>query len=326
MPRPIKANKKVVQSYTLTTSRYKFTAYEKRILYRIVEFAQDEIKGIMIRDNLHKIDHNLWGRELTMPVADILKNEKDENYTKAKAAFSSLQKKTVVYEDDKVWESTQIILGVKLAKNNGMVKFEVHNNIWNAMLDFTKGYRKYELMTAMQFDSVYSMRMYELLSGQKRPLDLSFEQLREMFCVKDKYSKANDFKRWILDVAKKELDENSPYSFNYIDIKEGRKVVGFRFFPTFHPERQDPELFEIEKRSKLTASAQISQIAYDYFRYSFEFSIAEISKNKATFIEGEKVIPDFVGFLASLVGPSRKAKNRVGYVVNAIKKQVAENR
>ncbi|PMC05413.1 replication initiation protein, partial [Hoylesella timonensis] len=123
MARTIKGNKNVVQSYTLTTSRYKFTAYEKRILYRIVEFAQDEIKGIMIRDNLHKIDHSLFGRELTMPVTDILKNERDENYTKAKAAFSSLQKKTVVYEDEKVWESTQIILGVKLEKNNGMVKF-----------------------------------------------------------------------------------------------------------------------------------------------------------------------------------------------------------
>ncbi|WP_425596803.1 hypothetical protein [Segatella buccae] len=31
------------------------------------------------------------------------------------------------------------------------------------------------------------------------------EQLREMFCVKDKYSKANDFKRRVLDVAKKNL-------------------------------------------------------------------------------------------------------------------------
>ena len=37
-----------------------------------------------------------------------------------------------------------------------------------------RGYRKYELVTAMQFKSVYSMRMYELMSGQKRPLEFTF--------------------------------------------------------------------------------------------------------------------------------------------------------
>ena len=64
--------------------------------------------------------------------------------------------------------------------------------------------------------------------------------------------------------------------------------------------------------------------AYDYFRYSFEFNAAEISKNKKTIIEGEQKILDFIGFLSSLVGPSRTAKNRIGYVINAIKKKTAE--
>ena len=48
------------------------------------------------------------------------------------------------------------------------------------------------------------------------------------------------------------------------------------------------------------------------------------SKNKKTIIEGEKNIPDFIGFLSSLVGPSRMAKNRIGYVINAIKKKTME--
>ena len=206
-----------------------------------------------------------------------------------------------------------------------MVTFSVFNEIWDGMLNFSKGYRKYELVTAMQFNSVYSMRFYELLSGQKRPLEFTFEQLREMLCVNDKYKLVGDFKRWVLDVAKKELDGSSPYSFNYIEVKEGRKVVGFKLFPTFHPDNQDPNLLQIEMRSKLSASTQVSREAYDYFRYSFEFKAAEISKNKKAIIEGEKKIPDFIGFLSSLVGPSRTANNRIGYVINAIKKKTAES-
>ena len=324
MARTIKDNKNIIQSYTLTTSRYKFTAYEKRILYRIVEYAQDEIKGIMIRDNLHKIEHSLFGREITMPVADILKDEQDENYTIAKKAFSSLSDKFIIIDNDDIWQKTHIISNPKIKKKTGMVTFSVFNEIWDGMLNFSKGYRKYELVTAMQFNSVYSMRFYELLSGQKRPLEFTFEQLREMLCVNDKYKLVGDFKRWVLDVAKKELDESSPYSFNYIEIKEGRKVVGFKFFPTFHPDKQDPNLFQVEMRSKLSASAQISREAYDYFRYSFEFKAEEISKNKKTIIDGEQKIPDFIGFLSSLVGPSRIAKNRIGYVINAIKKKIKE--
>lgn len=83
--------------------------------------------------------------------------------------------------------------------------------------------------------------------------------------------------------------------------------------------------FATEMRSKVSASAQISREAYDYFRYSFEFKTAEISKNKKTIIEGEKKISDFIGFLSSLVGPSRTATNRIGYVINAIKKKTAES-
>lgn len=324
MGRPIKSNELAIQSYIFTTAKYDFNAYEKRIMYRLVELAQDELKGIMIRDNMHKIEPTLFGREITMPVADILRNEKDQNYTIAKKAFRSLAQKGVEYEDDKFWQYTAIISNPKIDKIKGSVVFTVLDDIWRCLLDFTKGYRKYELITAMQFKSVYSMRMYELMSGQKRPLEFTFEDLKQRFGVKDKYKLVGHFKTRVLDIAKKELDESSPYSFNYIEIKEGRKVVAFKFFPTFHPDKQDPELYEREKRSKLTARAQISREALDYLRYSFEFKAAEINKNKKTIIEGELKIPDFIGFLSSLVGPSRTAKNRIGYVINAIKKKTAE--
>lgn len=325
MPRTIKGNELAIQSYIFTTAKYDFSAYEKRIMYRLVELAQDEVKGIMIRDNMHKIEPILFGREITMPVADILRDQKDQNYTIAKKAFKSLAQKGVEYEDEKIWQYTSIISSPKINKVKGSVVFQVADDIWRCMLDFTRGYRKYELITAMSFKSVYSMRMYELMSGQQRPLVFTFEDLKFRFGVKDKYKLVGHFKARVLDIAKKELDESSPYSFNYIEVKEGRKVVGFKFFPTFNPDNKDETLYEAEMRSKVSASAQISREAYDYFRYSFEFKVDEISKNKKTIIEGEKLIPDFIGFLSSLVGPSRTAKNRIGYVINAIKKKTRES-
>lgn len=38
-------NKDVIQSYLMTVSKYDFSVYEKRILYRLVEAMQCELEG-----------------------------------------------------------------------------------------------------------------------------------------------------------------------------------------------------------------------------------------------------------------------------------------
>lgn len=230
MARIITENKELIQSYIFTAAKYDFTAYEKRIMYRLVECAQKEIEGIKIKDNMHKIKPVQLGREITLPTASILRNEKDENYTIAKKAFLSLCEKVVIYEDADYWTATQIIAKPKISKKEGTVTFLVFDEIWNCILDFTKGYRKYELAIAMKFKSVYAMRFYELMSGQKKPLFVLLEGpdgLRERFCLQGKYERVNDFKRYVIDVAKKELDEHSPYSFVAKEEKrEERSLVG----------------------------------------------------------------------------------------------------
>ena len=68
-----------------------------------------------------------------------------------------------------------------------------------------KGYRKYEFATAMKFKSVYSMRFYELMSGQTKPLFVALEGpdgLRERFCLQNKYKMVNDFKRCVIKRSK----------------------------------------------------------------------------------------------------------------------------
>lgn len=223
-------NKAVFQSYIWTCAKYDFSPYEKRIIYRLIEFAQRWLEGIKIKDHMHKIEPSDCGVNITMPVASILRDEDDHNYAKAKAAFTSLSKKGAEYEDDKIWFYTAIIEHPKIEKGTGIATFHVYDPIWRAALDFTKGFKKYELITAMKFKSVYAMRFYELMSGQTKPLFVSLEGsdgLRERFCLQGKYERVNDFKRYVIDAAKKELDESSPYSFvAKEERKERRSLAG----------------------------------------------------------------------------------------------------
>jgi hypothetical protein len=320
-------NKAVFQSYIWTCAKYDFTAYEKRIIYRLIELAQLWLEGIRIKDHMRKIEPSDCGVNITMPVADILRDEDDHNYAKAKAAFTSLSKKGAEYEDDKIWFYTAIIEHPKVDKGTGIATFHVYDPVWRAALDFTKGYRKYELVTAMKFKSVYSMRFYELMSGQTKPLFVPLEGptgLRERFGLQGKYKLTADFKRKVLDIAKKELDEYSPYSFVAKEEKEGKKVIGWTLFPVFYEDREDPALQEQAHMAKVTARLQLENNVYDYLKFSFDFKSDEINKNKKTLIEGQNRIPNFMGFLGELKKGARLAENPKGYVIGAIKRKLKE--
>ena len=197
MARPVKTTNKninVVQSYALTIARYQFSVYEKRILYRLVEYAQRKMQETMggepIKNHLRNLylQDNLFvdEQEIMFYLSDILniscKEEiADKNYNRVKETFKALQEKRIEWEDDNTWRSSTFIHEVEIKKRLGYVKFTISKWFWNVIGDFAKGYRSYELLTAMKLKSPYSMRFYELFSKQKTPLILTVENMREMF-------------------------------------------------------------------------------------------------------------------------------------------------
>ena len=91
-------NKDLIQSYIMTTAKYDFNVYEKRIIYRLVEMAQGELQGIKFADNCQKIEHDLFSCvNITMPIACLLNGEDDKNYARVKEALQSLQRKIFDY-------------------------------------------------------------------------------------------------------------------------------------------------------------------------------------------------------------------------------------
>lgn len=138
------------------------------------------------------------------------------------------QKKGAEYEDDEIWFYTAIIEHPKIKKGTGVATFHVYEPVWRAALDFTKGFKKYELVTAMKFKSVYAMRFYELMSGQTTPLFVPLEGsdgLRERFNLQGKYERVNDFRRKVIDVAKKSLTSSLLIRLWLRRKKKGRRLL-----------------------------------------------------------------------------------------------------
>ena len=336
MARPIEENKNVIQSYMLTTARYDFSVYEKRILYRLVELAQAELQGKNFAEWIGmKVETNLFGdKDITMPVRYILANEEDNNYTKAKKAFKAMSNRTIEQTKGNVWYLDHMLERVRVNLGTGVAKFRVSPNVWNIVLDFTKGYRKYELKTTMQFKSVYSMRFYELLSGQNKPLNYSIDEIRKMFSIEKKLKKIDRLESVVFEVAQKELDENSPYSFTWEREevasrgRNGKKVVGYTFYPKYIQKNRDQEL---EKR-KLTAKVgnitgpygMLKKEVSDYLLYNMNMTKEEINANKNLFLTAQKELPNLVDELANLKERAAKNGKGIGWIINGLKGKMKE--
>ena len=153
-------NKEVLQSYILTTAKYDYSVYEKRILYRLIEVFQQYTTGNKLNDKV-KIQKDLFNVNIvTLPISMFLVNEIDKNHHRIKEALMRLENKIFEYEDDSTWQLIRLISEPKIEKYEQTATFRINPKILEAFLDFSKGFKKYELKIAIKFESVYSMRFY----------------------------------------------------------------------------------------------------------------------------------------------------------------------
>ena len=321
-------NKEILQSYILTTAKYDFSVYEKRILYRLVELNQHLIEGQKLNDKI-VLDNNQAGDiSYTLPISLFLKDDDKNNHKEVKKALESLKRKELTYQDDDTWASLTIIANPKISRYKETVTFTVDKMINDAFLDFSKGFKKYELKTAMEFESVYSMRFYELLSNQKTPINYSVEYLKEMFSLSDKYKLTADFIRYVIEPAKKELDKCSPYTFHYEKIKTGRKITGIRFIPIHQAQFEDESLKKQKAMKQMSNRWFIPKNIEDYLKYNYEFTDKELNNNLSLFesLHNHLSEEELLDFLVELKAQSvlYEIKNIKAYLIGSLKKKAEQ--
>lgn len=313
-------NKDVIQSYLLTSARYDFSVYEKRILYRLVESCQFALNGEKLNTGF-VVDQNLFGdRIITMPISSFLAGEEDTHYSRVKEALNKLNEKKIEYEDERIWKPIRLIEKPQINKYSDSVTFEVQPEIYEAILSFSKGYRKFELKTAMEFKSVYAMRFYELVSNQKTPLTYAIDKLKIMFNIEDRYiNRPADFIKYVVIAAKKELDEKSPYSFTYNVNKDKKKMVSVTFFPVKIAKNRDEDLETHELQKQVSISWDLDRLIVDYLKQNYYFLDAEIKNNIKTLSLADKKL-DLLALLSEKKRDAETKRNPKGWIISVIKK------
>lgn len=97
---------------------------------------------------------------------------------------------------------------------------------------YETAFTSYLLKQTAGLNSVYSVRLYELLKQwlQVKKAKFELELLRgQLGLGVNEYVRMSDFKKRVLDLAVDEINDKTDLKVSYTNIKKGRKIVGFNF-------------------------------------------------------------------------------------------------
>lgn len=140
---------------------------------------------------------------------------------------------------------------------------------------YETAFTKFLLEQTASLNSVYSVRLYELLKqwleAKKASFELELMRGQLGLGVND-YVRMSDFKKRVLDLAVNEINEKTDLKVSYENVKKGRKIVGFNFKILEKPKpkedikQQNGDLFTIEGYSdkQLARITRSPQFQADY--------------------------------------------------------------
>ena len=331
-----KANNKLqFQSYIFSTAKYSFSVYEKRILYRMIEFEQRMINQQAL-DKAVKIDTNLWGDKLyCVPMSLLLSSGEDDETKEGKSknnkrfidALTALQDKKVVYENDDVYGRVGVISQFEFKKRDRFVTWKADNKIVEMIMDFSKGWRAYELKIAFNLQSAYAMRFYEMVSNKTAKITYMMVDFIKMFELENKYKQKSgkpNFKlieKYVLQKAQEELDRVSPYTFSY---KFSKDYSTIDIIPIFQPQFSNAK-YERDRSQAIDLTKVLTEKEIDIYINEFSFNEQGLKNNFALFEQAKKILPEnYSFFLFQEIRLAIKKKGNVSpaYIIGIIKNQI----
>jgi len=213
-----KISKIAVQSNALINARYDMTAFQKKILLYIIAKIHPDDKDfqnyvINIKDFVEEADYK----------SKML-------YEKLRKDTKALISKVYEIEEPDGLLQVSILAKAKYIKNKGQIHVSFAPDLKPYLLQLKEQFTATPLRYVLNFKSVHSMRIYEMLQQFKSTgfLVTPIEDLKYRLSLEGKYKTYTLFKRRVVEQAQKEL-QHTDMAFEFIEIKKGRKVVQLQF-------------------------------------------------------------------------------------------------
>lgn len=312
----------VVQSYLTTIMRGDFTLYETRIFMKIVELANQTLKGAKASSYLRKVVcTDGINCNLVIPVRDIM-TENSQAYNRVREALEHLMHKEVkLYIPElKEWRATTLLNNIRMTEHDGLIKFVVPKWLLEYIMNFIEGnFSLYDLQVAITLPSAYAVRLYWLTCSMKDTTDFSIIMLKSMLGADEKYKQTKDFIRRCIEPAQKALATRNVNGFTYTKVFKGNKVTALRFKPV---KRQKIEPSQLVAQASL--SAWCHPLLRQYLTQQCGFKLSELRPHKDLLMKFGNV-PDWQTQIVKITNRARKTRKGKGYIINGMRLAVKES-
>tara|TARA_R110000751_G_scaffold6113_1_gene26622 strand:+ start:127 stop:1074 length:948 start_codon:yes stop_codon:yes gene_type:complete len=218
----------VVKTNQLNSALQNLSLPEIRIVQLAIVDARETNTGLST-DKPLRID--------ALRYAEMFETTRQNGYKRMKEAEETLFNRRFSYIDDKgKIVKSRWIQQVRYLDDEGAIELVFTLAVVNGIsrIDGAEDFfTSYLLEQTASMDSIYSVRLYELLvqwkAAKQTPM-FALEKFRDQLGVGiEEYKAMNDFKKRVLLVAIDEINKKSDIKISYEQVKKGRKIVGFTF-------------------------------------------------------------------------------------------------
>lgn len=290
----------IVKDNSLINASYNLDLVEQRLILLAIVEARESGKGINANDPLtvHAESYiNQFGVHRNTAY-QALKDACDDLFAR-QFSYQSLSEKGNVINHKSRWVSE-----VAYIDNEAVVRLIFAPAIVPLITRLEEQFTKYEIQQISNLTSAYAVRLYEILiawrSTGKTPLITIYDFRQKIGVLETEYKRMYDFKKYVLDIALKQVNEHTDINVKVEQHKTGRSITGFSF--SFK-----------QKKSATNTANDISQDKElkinltDAQRYLFASKLSELPE-MAKLSQGNESYEQFAARIVNMLQEPNKLK------------------
>ncbi|MCR5890948.1 replication initiation protein [Hymenobacter sp. J193] len=230
----------VRQHNAITTARYDYTACQLDLLF----FLLSKLR----REDLPNQEYQIHMNEV------VAMTGREWHYKQLREATESMGSRMFEVENDQSYVQLWMFQKVEYVKGQGFLRIRLSEDIRPYLFELKNNFTSYQLFSALKISSKYAKRIYQLASqwkdiGETKTYDL--EEFKLMLKLKDpkgkepeQFQRISDLKAKVLDIAVRQINENTELKIGYTLLKQGRSFHAVRFYVTKQQPKQLPIPFD----------------------------------------------------------------------------------
>ncbi|WP_144502566.1 replication initiation protein [Bacillus thuringiensis] len=232
----IKENNIVSKSNTLIEANSRLNLVEQKILLCLASNIEPHDRDFKTYTFSIKHFHNLLGLNGSTKYSELSKITKE------------LLSKVIEIRTGEELIQVSWLSSAIYNRNKGTIDMRFDPLLKPFLLELSSKFTSYRLANVIKLRSTYAIRIYELLKQYEdlKERTISLENLRYYLDAMDIYPNYANFKQRVLKPSQKELNQNTDISFEFEEIKLGRKVQKIKFI-ICGQKKKDNNLVHFEK-------------------------------------------------------------------------------